>query len=32
LIAKGFIKAKRIGKYDIVRRVDLAEYWQKAAA
>lgn len=32
LIAKGFITAKRIGKYDIVRRVDLAEYWQKAAA
>jgi hypothetical protein len=31
LIAKGFIKAKRIGKYDVVRRVDLAEYWQKVA-
>jgi excisionase family DNA binding protein len=31
LIAKGFIKAKRIGKYDVVRRVDLTEYWQKAA-
>ena len=31
LIAKGFIKAKRIGKYDVVRRADLAEYWQKAA-
>jgi excisionase family DNA binding protein len=31
LIARGFIKAKRIGKYDVVRRVDLAEYWQKAA-
>jgi excisionase family DNA binding protein len=32
LIAKGFIKAKRIGKYDVVRRIDLAEYWEKAAA
>jgi hypothetical protein len=31
LIAKGFIKAKRIGKYDVVRRVDLAEYWRKVA-
>ncbi len=31
LIATGSIKAKRIGKYDVVRRVDLAEYWQKAA-
>jgi len=31
LIAKGFIKAKRIGKYDVVRRTDLAEYWEKAA-
>jgi excisionase family DNA binding protein len=31
LIAKGFIKAKRIGKYDVVRRMDLAEYWEKAA-
>jgi excisionase family DNA binding protein len=31
LIARGFIKAKRIGKYDVVRRVDLAEYWEKAA-
>ena len=32
LIAKGFITAKRIGKYDVVRRVDLAAYWEKAAA
>jgi len=32
LIAKGFIKAKRIGKYDVVRRADLAEYWEKVAA
>jgi len=31
LIVKGFIKAKRIGKYDVVRRADLAEYWEKAA-
>jgi excisionase family DNA binding protein len=31
LVAKGFIKAKRIGKYDVVRRTDLAEYWEKAA-
>ncbi|PYT51048.1 MAG: hypothetical protein DMG44_03905 [Acidobacteria bacterium] len=32
LIAKGFITAKRIGKYDVVRRADLAAYWEKAAA
>ena len=32
LIAKGFITAKRIGKYDVVRRADLADYWEKAAA
>jgi len=32
LIAKGFIKAKRIGKYDVVRRADLGEHWEKAAA
>ncbi len=32
LIAKGFITAKRIGKYDVVRRADLANYWEKAAA
>jgi excisionase family DNA binding protein len=31
LIAKGFITAKRIGKYDVVSRAELAEYWQKAA-
>jgi excisionase family DNA binding protein len=31
LIASGFIRAKRIGKYDIVSRAELAEYWQKAA-
>jgi len=31
LIAKGFIKAKRIGKYDVVSRAELVEYWQKAA-
>jgi len=29
LIAKGFVKAKRIGKYDVVRRAD---HWRKAAA
>jgi Helix-turn-helix domain len=32
LIAKGFIAAKRIGKYDVVRRADLVEHWQKAVA
>ena len=32
LIAKRFIRAKRIGKYDVVRRADLAAYWEKAAA
>jgi len=25
------IKAKRIGKYDIVRRADLVKYWEAAA-
>ena len=31
LIEKGLIVAKRIGKYDVVRRADLVEHWEKAA-
>ena len=31
LIEKGLIVAKRIGKYDTVRRADLVEHWEKAA-
>jgi excisionase family DNA binding protein len=31
LIAKGFIGAKRMRKYDIVRREELSEYWERAA-
>jgi excisionase family DNA binding protein len=30
LIAKRFLIAKRVGKYFIVRRVDLDAYWQNA--
>ena len=30
LIAKGFIGAKRMRKYDIVRREELSEYWERA--
>ena len=31
LIAKDFIRAKRIGKYDVVRREELSGYWERAA-
>ena len=32
LIAKGHIIAKRVGKYDLVRRADLDAYWMNVAA